>query len=253
VCDSSCTVWTNSLPAPLTAGSLTAPSSGVLVSFTIKKTTGTSGGGWGPIHLRVVQSRGGSSWSGLGASSPDVTPSPAGGLQTFPISIPIVRGDYIALEATEGGGIFSAELGAGDVSGDAAAPALPSNGSATSVDPIPVGAMVQARLEPDADCDGRGDETQDPSVEGEGGCSCKQRPATIVGTRGRDVLTGTDGRDVIRALSGADKITGGAGRDVLCGGPGNDRLLGGAQDDRLVGGPGRDELSAGRGERRVRG
>ena len=87
---------------------------------------------------------------------------------------------------------------------------------------------------------------------------CAGKPATIVGTAGRDVLRGTPradvivalgGRDVVRAArgndtvcagAGDDRVFGQAGRDRLIGGAGNDRLIGGAGADRLTGGPGRD-------------
>lgn len=85
---------------------------------------------------------------------------------------------------------------------------------------------------------------------------CAGKKATIVGTRGRDVLKGTKrrdviaglrGNDVIRGLGGNDLICGGVGRDRLFGGKGADRLFGGKGADLLVGGPGRDRLHGGHG------
>ena len=70
---------------------------------------------------------------------------------------------------------------------------------------------------------------------------CAGRPATIVGTSGRDTLRGTSGRDVIVGLGGNDVIEGRGGNDVLCGGRGRDTLRGGPGRDVVRGGPGRDD------------
>jgi hypothetical protein len=72
---------------------------------------------------------------------------------------------------------------------------------------------------------------------------CAGRPATIVGTAGRDTLRGTSGRDVIVGLGGNDVIEGRGGNDVLCGGRGRDTLRGGPGRDVVRGGPGRDDVS----------
>jgi hemolysin type calcium-binding protein len=70
---------------------------------------------------------------------------------------------------------------------------------------------------------------------------CAGRPATIIGTPGRDTLRGTAGRDVIVGLGGNDVISGRGGNDVLCGGRGRDTLRGGPGRDVVRGGPGRDD------------
>jgi DNA-binding beta-propeller fold protein YncE len=70
---------------------------------------------------------------------------------------------------------------------------------------------------------------------------CAGRPATIVGTHGRDTLRGTAGRDVIVGLGGNDVIEGRGGNDALCGGRGRDTLRGGPGRDVVRGGPGRDD------------
>ncbi|HET8823394.1 MAG TPA: proprotein convertase P-domain-containing protein [Thermoleophilaceae bacterium] len=80
---------------------------------------------------------------------------------------------------------------------------------------------------------------------------CATKRATIVGTKGRDVLRGTRGADVIAALAGNDRIEGLRGNDLICGGRGRDRLVGGAGRDRLLGGPGRDICLGGPGRDRV--
>lgn len=85
------------------------------------------------------------------------------------------------------------------------------------------------------------------------GPGCNGRPATIVGTAGRDTLVGTPGADVIVGLGGNDilvggggddQLCGGSGADVLTGGPGADSLNGGSGGDRCLGGPGADSAVA---------
>jgi len=76
--------------------------------------------------------------------------------------------------------------------------------------------------------------------------TCAGKPATIVGTSGRDKLIGTPGDDVIVGLGGNDRIIGHGGNDLLCGDEGADRLRGGFGRDRLYGGSG-GYVSDGRG------
>jgi hypothetical protein len=90
---------------------------------------------------------------------------------------------------------------------------------------------------------------------------CGGKPATKVGTGGRNVISGTRKRDVIvalggndtvRGLGGNDLLCGGAGKDLLAGGPGNDLLRGEGGADTLRGGPGKDRLQGGAGKNQVR-
>lgn len=108
--------------------------------------------------------------------------------------------------------------------------------------------------------------------------TCFGKPATIIGTAGRDKLIGTDRDDVIVGLEAPDYIDGGKGDDYICGGPtqgkryrgqeslvggpGNDHISGGRGreyifgrygDDTLIGGPGRDVIYAGAGKDRLSG
>jgi hypothetical protein len=62
---------------------------------------------------------------------------------------------------------------------------------------------------------------------------CLGRRATIIGTRGQDVLVGTRRRDVIVGLGGSDKIRGRGGNDLICGGGGKDSVVGGLGRDRV--------------------
>lgn len=82
---------------------------------------------------------------------------------------------------------------------------------------------------------------------------CHDRPVTITGTRGDDVLTGTPGRDVILGLDGDDTITGLGGDDRICAGPGRDTARGGGGKDFVEGGTGGDWLDGGGGNDRIDG
>jgi glucose/arabinose dehydrogenase len=77
------------------------------------------------------------------------------------------------------------------------------------------------------------------------GASCLGEQATVLGTKGRDVLLGTKGSDVIAGLGGKDKLVGKGGDDLLCGGAGADTLKGGGGADDLKGGSGSDRCDGG--------
>jgi len=75
---------------------------------------------------------------------------------------------------------------------------------------------------------------------------CGGTTATVVGTRGNDVLHG-DRDDVIAGLGGDDVIVGGL---IACGGPGDDRIRGTLRVQNYFGGPGDDRIR-GRGSQDV--
>jgi Ca2+-binding RTX toxin-like protein len=70
------------------------------------------------------------------------------------------------------------------------------------------------------------------------------KPCTIKGTSGPDLLQGTSGNDVICGYGGDDTIGGNNGNDILRGGKGADRLQGDVGRDVLMGGGGSDWLWA---------
>ena len=82
---------------------------------------------------------------------------------------------------------------------------------------------------------------------------CKGRFATILGTRGRDVITGTPYADVIVTYRGRDRVNAKAGDDIVCGGRGADSLGGARGRDNLFGQAGRDKLFGGADKDRLRG
>jgi RTX calcium-binding nonapeptide repeat (4 copies) len=193
----------------------------------------------------------------------------AGGqLQSFATRVPVSAGDVLGLRVHSINASCTFFTGAGDnVIATGGAPDLAPGDSMTTSSTLPNQRVnVSATLEPDADLDGFGDESQDncaavsnPSqvdydLNGRGDAcdapSCAGRVATIVGTAGPDRLKGTRRRDVIATGAGEDRIKGRKGKDILCGGDGNDLLFGGLGRDLLIGGPGVDLLRGGKGKDR---
>ena len=82
---------------------------------------------------------------------------------------------------------------------------------------------------------------------------CLGKKATIVGTRGNDVLRGTARADVIVGMGGKDRILGRGGNDRICGGGGADTILGGGGIDSVVGGRGADVIQGGAGSDKLVG
>jgi len=83
--------------------------------------------------------------------------------------------------------------------------------------------------------------------------NCANKPATLIGTPGNDVLAGTKKGDVILALGGDDLIYGNDRNDLICAGPGNDKVFGGPGNDTILGGGGADRLLGGSGDDVLRG
>ena len=152
-----------------------APYDGVLVRWRVK----SDGAGNSPITLQVV------SWpdstiSAVAASRPEQV---ADGINTFPTRLPIASGQHIAVECCEAPGerIFSSGL-LGQAFGSQS-PAL-----VVGAPPIGAGALLMtnelllnADIEPDADRDGYGDETQDACPSNAiTQAACPPRPETSI-------------------------------------------------------------------------
>jgi hypothetical protein len=180
-------------------------------------------------------------------------------LNTFQASIPVRPGDILGANSGSVGGSLTGCRFAAPSPGDSYLIRSNSNladGETDAFMAFPNSRInISARLEPDCDSDGLGDETQDtnlsscapapgpaPTPPGQPPGTCKGIAATIVGTDGNDALTGTPGADAIAALGGNDKVLGLAGNDTICGGSGKDTLKGGAGNDFLGGQKGNDKL-----------
>ena len=136
------------------------PSNGVLTSWSFQ-----AGSVVEPLHLKVLRNAGGNEFTTVGDSALEI---PAiNTLETWPTRIPVRVGDHLALHVTDTMEIHS-NTGAGYFTHDLVGPSSdPPTGST-----VDWGAPVEspqvdvaATLEPDADGDGFGDETQDGCPE----------------------------------------------------------------------------------------
>jgi hypothetical protein len=163
-----CTWASTGIPGQQT----TSPIDGVVVRWRLR--VGETGLGGQQIRLKVVRPTGGGEYTAvdvsdthgpLAASATDTT-------HLFPTTQLIKAGDGIALDAD------SANVGNLVVDGSTASttelrwdPALPIGTSRPPNNTFTSGEiLLNADVEPDADCDGLGDETQDPQVVS-GGCT----------------------------------------------------------------------------------
>ena len=254
-CGAPCTDVVTAIPGRATA----SPITGVVVRWRV-------GDGIGQLTFRVARPAGDTypgddTHTGVGRSEPvtvTTPPTPEGqppAISTFPTRIPINAGDRIGVDMTTP----SSEVGFRERAGARGAVFVPPLGDGERR-----GAqfgfsgfedLINADVEPDADRDGFGDETQDQcptdaTTQGlcRGPCSNLR-----VGTEGNDTLNGTVAGDRFRALGGDDNVNALAGDDCLSGGRGVDRLVGDVGNDVVDGGSGRDRMSGGAGADRLRG
>jgi Ca2+-binding RTX toxin-like protein len=263
-CGVPCTGVVTAIPGRTTA----SPITGVVVRWRI-------GDGVGQLTFRVARPAadtypGDDTHTGGGRSAPVTVTTPPSDkvgeppvISTFPTRVPINAGDHIGVDLTA-----TSRVGVRDRAGAEAAVFVPPLGAGERREAQVVlddfETVVNADVEPDADRDGFGDETQDqcstdPTTQG----LCRGRCANLrVGTEKADTLNGTaagdrlralGGNDVVNGLAGADCLEGGSGRDRMSGGAGADRLLGGSGGDKGSGGAGRDRLSGGSGNDRMDG
>jgi Ca2+-binding RTX toxin-like protein len=252
---------------------------GVITSWSVV----ARGGDTGQVKLGVLRNAGApSQFTTIGASvARTLTASlTANTLNTFTTRVPAQAGDRIAALILSGSNYACASFGfdSADVGQRDQALVHDAGDTFTYSDPNP-GARINigATVEPDADGDGFGDETQDQcptNATTQGPCpapptppngqappsgqtiappTCKGIAATIVGTEGNDVRSGTPGQDVIVGLGGNDRLSGLAGNDVICGGAGKDTLKGGKGNDKLYGEVGKDTLKGGPGKDILKG
>lgn len=281
-CGVPCTGVQTVIPGRATA----SPINGVIVRWRI-------GDGVGRLSLRVARPSGntypgGETYTGVGRSDPVTITAPPSDdvgeppvISTFPARIPIRAGDRIGVDL----GPDSA-LGYRTRSGATLIVFFPTLGEGERRDAQndlqDFEGLFNADVEPDADRDNFGDETQDlcptdPSTQGLCGGPCANDRAgtenddsltgTVAGDRiralggndivnalaGDDCLIGADGADRLVADVGNDDLDGGNGGDVMDGGAGADVLRGGASGDRGSGGAGRDRMAGGSGNDRLSG
>jgi hemolysin type calcium-binding protein len=173
----------------------------------------------------------------------------SGGTPTFLTRIPVAGGEFLGLSAM---GSSTGCANSGAAAGDVIGVASPSGPVGQSEAVLATGGNalvnVAANLEPDADKDLFGDETQDLSPSDaatQAATACPSKPPTILGTIASETVKGTKKNDVIHALGGDDVVKGRGGNDVVCSGAGNDTLEGGDGKDKLFGESGRDKMNGG--------
>jgi len=157
------------------AGQYTVPYRGVITSWSVVAFSSGSA----TLKLKVGRPAGGNSFSIVGESIPEdpvdgVTPN------KYSTQIPVLAGDVIGLRwnTLSPIGCISFLGGSGYVLHRKAADVLPSP-TPIAFDPGGTGQLdISATLEPDADCDGLGDETQDPMI-----ATCPLAPPGATGER----------------------------------------------------------------------
>ena len=254
-CGVSCTGVATAIPGRVTA----SPITGVVVRWRV-------GDGVGQLTFRVARPAadtypGDDTHTGAGRSeSVTVTTPPSDEvgeppvISTFPTRVPINAGDRIGVDLTA-----TSEVGFRERAGAEGVIFVPPLGDGerrgSQVGLSDFEALGNADVEPDADRDGFGDETQDlcptdPKTQGLCGGPCANER---VGSENADTLNGTVAGDRLRALGGDDVVNALAGDDCLLGGRGADQLNGDVGNDDLDGGSGGDRMSGGLGADTLRG
>jgi hypothetical protein len=149
------------LQSAFPGGQYAAPFAGVITSWSFQS---SSGGGQSPLALKVGRSAGGGNFTIVGESDGQLIPD-QDAFFTFPVRISVQAGDLIGTNAAPPSVFLCTRSATGyvvqqgpfgeDVAVGSMAPFTPMNDQQLD---------VSATLEPDADSDGFGDETQDKCV-----------------------------------------------------------------------------------------
>jgi hypothetical protein len=155
-------IWNTTLPVGRVAsGGMTAPAAGVITTYRMRVASNAAGT---QVNLRVIRAGDGNTWSGQGASSGQI-PAGVTSVQTFSTRVPIAAGDHIGLDfaAPTGQAVLYALFSVAGPANSWLSNALPSGGLAVAPTQTSSGHMLllNADIEPDADADGYGDESQD--------------------------------------------------------------------------------------------
>jgi hypothetical protein len=162
-----------------------SPIDGVVVRFRVRNDLTDVGGN--TVRPRVIRPAAGGAFTGIATGASATVLDLDGGnpsTQVFPTSLPIMAGDLVALDSDAPHGnlaILRFTPGESSITRAYWEPPL-ANGSTLGPTVITSNSgdeyMFNADVEPDADCDGRGDETQDAVVSG--GCA-PAKPAGVAG------------------------------------------------------------------------
>jgi uncharacterized repeat protein (TIGR01451 family) len=147
-CATACTMFTgdNATAAP----NAVAPFDGVVVRWRVKSGSPTTG-----LALRVLRPAGAGAYTGVAASGPQNTAQ--AGIATFASRIAVKAGDVIGLDAPGGAKVAASATATAIYAFNPALGTVPHMPSKQANQEL----LVNADIEPDADGDGYGDETQD--------------------------------------------------------------------------------------------
>jgi hypothetical protein len=175
-----CTVTTRpplgdpSIAAP---GGLFSPIDGVVTSWRFASmSTGNQ------ISLRVL--RPGTGFIATGAGTSSSQSAVAGINGPFPAQLPIKAGDTVGLNATAGALILR---NTAEASSTAWTPPLPDGATLMGSNAGSLQTMAEATVEPDVDCDGKGDETQDANLN-DGPCGDHVAPAQTLTAKKKQTI-----------------------------------------------------------------
>lgn len=181
-----CTVLQTAAPN----STLASPIDGVVTRWRVRSISG------GTVTLRILRPNADGSFTAIGGSLPEsLTQRTTGGADatyTFPTRIPVVTGDRIAVDRDrKAGGIYRKRDDPAFQTGVFVPPLNDFDTGTPDQGEAGVEVMVSADVEPDADADGYGDETQDNCPQIPNDQSSNPCPPTNAGAPG----TGTSGGD----------------------------------------------------------
>ena len=166
------------VPRTISGRSIAVPFDGVIVSWSARMPTSadTTPGSVEPLRLTAIGA------SPDGASAPLVPAATAGAIVTRPTRTAVGKGDLIAVDLDDGDEVGLAFHPLLDSLSWSFVPLLTTDRAPDSVDSDDFEALFNATIEPDADHDAYGDETQDmcPQLSSEHARTCKGRPQVSV-------------------------------------------------------------------------
>jgi hypothetical protein len=162
------------------ANPVTSPTDGVIVRYGVQPADGA--GVYSTVRVRVLQAAGGGSFVGEG-TGPTQQTTVSHGNTFFDLKpgVPIKAGRYIGVDTARNGTTSASTWrGVGGASYRKATTPVPDGSAGTTTEQLNSEAYVQATVEPDADGDRFGDESQDKCIGVAGGVDgCTPSPAIV--------------------------------------------------------------------------
>jgi hypothetical protein len=160
-------------------GQYAAPSSGVITAWSFQAGATPPQG----LKLKIARHISGADYTVVGQSSPKSPP--ANQLSTYTdVRIPVQTGDLLGMYSGMGPGQSNlVRFDSAYVEHERPSDTPP--GSSNTFNPYPIQLDISARLEPDCNHNGLGDETQDPNVSGPGCPATGQRAAALASCKKR--------------------------------------------------------------------